>query len=159
VFPRELERRMGDKLGLAQPTEADRSLVEDVLQLLAAERVDYPIFWQRLTRHVAGAPADSVRDLFIDRAGFDAWLARYTQRLAQQGGDPAARMRLANPRFVLRNHLGELAIRQAREGDFSGVAELASVLQSPFAEHPQRVEAFTGFPPDWASSIEISCSS
>ena len=31
-------------------------------------------------------------------------------------------------------------------------------LQSPFDESPQSA-GFAGFPPDWASTIEISCSS
>jgi len=60
---------------------------------------------------------------------------------------------------VLRNHLGELAIRQAREGDYTGVQRLLSVLHAPFDEHPAHEAEFAGFPPDWASTIEISCSS
>jgi uncharacterized protein YdiU (UPF0061 family) len=67
-------------------------------------------------------------------------------------------MLAANPKYVLRNHLGELAIRAARQKDFSVVAALLNVLQSPFDEHPQS-ETFAGFPPDWAAGIEISCSS
>jgi uncharacterized protein YdiU (UPF0061 family) len=59
---------------------------------------------------------------------------------------------------VLRNHLGELAIRAARQKDFSVVADLQKVLQTPYDEHPQ-YESFAGFPPDWAAGIEISCSS
>jgi uncharacterized protein YdiU (UPF0061 family) len=35
---------------------------------------------------------------------------------------------------------------------------MLQVLQAPFDEHPQ-YEAFAGFAPDWASGIEISCSS
>ena len=63
-----------------------------------------------------------------------------------------------NPKFALRNHLGEQAIRQAHTKDFSGVATLQRLLASPCDEHPG-FEAFADFPPDWASSIEISCSS
>jgi uncharacterized protein YdiU (UPF0061 family) len=59
---------------------------------------------------------------------------------------------------VLRNHLGELAIRRAREKDFSGVSVLLKLLETPYDEHPDH-EAEAGLPPDWASSIEISCSS
>jgi uncharacterized protein YdiU (UPF0061 family) len=67
-------------------------------------------------------------------------------------------MLAANPKYVLRNHLGELAIRAARQKDFGQVDALLRVLQAPFDEHPQ-YESFAGFPPDWASGIEISCSS
>jgi uncharacterized protein YdiU (UPF0061 family) len=49
-------------------------------------------------------------------------------------------------------------IQQAKIGDFSGIDQLLQVLSSPFDEHPA-FEHFAAFPPDWASSISISCSS
>jgi uncharacterized protein YdiU (UPF0061 family) len=67
-------------------------------------------------------------------------------------------MLATNPKFVLRNHLAELAIQQAQGQDYSGVAQLLHVLQTPFDEHPEH-ESLADFPPDWAASIEISCSS
>ena len=186
VFPRELEARMRAKLGLPTPHETDRELIEGVLKLLAQGRVDYTIFWRRLSQHVAasGAPplaapqtalppdgarppsggpsmvaADTVRDLFLDREGFDAWMRQYLQRLEPVDAATAATTMLrANPKYVLRNHLGELAIRQAKLGDFSMVTTLLRLVQAPFAEHPEH-EDLAGFPPDWASHIEISCSS
>lgn len=63
-----------------------------------------------------------------------------------------------NPKFVLRNHLGEQAIRAAKLGDFSKFQTLQRLLERPFDEHPGH-DAWADFPPDWASSIEISCSS
>ena len=63
-----------------------------------------------------------------------------------------------NPKYVLRNHLGELAIRAARQKDFSQVQTLLTVLESPFDEHAQ-LDVLAGFPPEWAGSIAISCSS
>ena len=159
VFPRELEARMRDKLGLLRADESDRALIEDILGLLARDRVDYTIFWRRLSRHVAGDGADPVRDLFLQREAFDGWLRRYEARLAGDSrAGAAARMLRTNPKYVLRNHLGELAIRQAKLGDHSGVEALLALARSPFDEHPGQ-EDKAGFPPDWASQIEISCSS
>mgnify|MGYP000128992632 CR=1 FL=1 len=159
VFPRELEGRMRAKLGLADAQPGDRELIEDVLKLLAKDRVDYSIFWRRLSGRVAGQSADTVRDLFLDRTAVDPWLLQYSERLTPNGrGLAADLMRKTNPKYVLRNHLGELAIRQAKEKDNSGVATLLGLLQAPFEEHPDH-EAMAGFPPDWASQIEISCSS
>jgi len=123
--------------------------------------VDWTIFWRRLSHHVAGQDVSQVRDLFIDPAAIDAWLAAFAARRAAQAvspGEAAAGMLRANPKFVLRNHLGQMAIDQARQKDFTGVARLQAVLESPFEEHPGH-EDLAGFPPDWASSIEISCSS
>ncbi len=159
VFPDELEARMRAKLGLAQGESADRELIQAILKLLAQDRVDYTIFWRRLSHHVAGSTTEAVRDLFLDRAAFDAWLLQYSERLrAAEPGQAASLMLEANPKFVLRNYLGEQAIEQAKLMDFSGVDTLLSLLQTPFDEHPE-LERYAGFPPDWASSIEISCSS
>ncbi len=159
VFPAALEARLRAKLGLRQTESDDRGLIEGALRLLATERVDYTIFWRRLCDYTADGQAAPVRDLFLDRAGFDAWLRQYEARLAREdAAAAAATMRQANPKFVLRNHLGELAIRQARQKDFSGVAKLLALLEHPYDEHPGH-EAEAGFPPDWAASIAISCSS
>ena len=70
----------------------------------------------------------------------------------------AMQMLQVNPKYVLRNHLGELSIRQAKNGDYSMVQSLLKVLQSPFEEHPEH-EAWAALAPDWAADIEISCSS
>jgi serine/tyrosine/threonine adenylyltransferase len=51
-----------------------------------------------------------------------------------------------------------LAIRQAKLGDHSEVEALLTLVQAPFEEHPGH-EDKAGFPPDWATQIEISCSS
>jgi uncharacterized protein YdiU (UPF0061 family) len=162
VFPRELEARMRAKLGLADAREGDRELAEAVLQLLAKDRVDYTIFWRRLSHHVAGTGgSEPVRDLFLDRESFDAWLRQFEARLDGQGVDRAGaglQMLRTNPKYVLRNHLGELAIRAARQKDFSEVETLLALVQSPFDEHPAH-DGKAGFPPDWATHIEISCSS
>jgi uncharacterized protein YdiU (UPF0061 family) len=159
VFPAELEARMRAKLGLRQVQPDDRALIDGILKLLAQDRVDYTIFWRRLSHFAADGKAEPVRDLFLDRPGFDAWLLQYSERLAQYGKGQSANLMLnTNPKFVLRNHLGELAIRQAREKDFAGVASLQALLENPFGEHPG-FEAQASFPPDWAATIEISCSS
>ena len=63
-----------------------------------------------------------------------------------------------NPNVVLRNHLAEVAIRQARSGDFSEVERLRQALARPFDEQPEP-SAYADFPPVWANQIEVSCSS
>jgi uncharacterized protein YdiU (UPF0061 family) len=54
--------------------------------------------------------------------------------------------------------LGEEAIAKAKLKDFSGVETLLTLLQTPFDEHPG-FDAYAALPPDWATEIEISCSS
>ena len=174
AFPRALGDAMRAKLGLTgalapeQLREADWTLVEDLLQLLASERVDYTIFWRRLSQAMAagdgasdsaGVAWQAVQDLFLDRARWQAWRDRYRQRVGDAPPQTlGATMLRTNPKFVLRNHLAEMAIRQAREGDFSEIDRLLHVLHTPFDEHPD-MEGHAGFPPDWAGQLEISCSS
>ena len=123
--------------------------------------VDFTIFWRRLSHWVRTQDAadHTVRDLFLDRVGFDAWLLSYLELLAQYPRAITAEMMLkTNPRYVLRNHLGAEAIQAAKRKDFTVVAALLKVLERPYDEHPEYA-AWADFPPDWASSIEISCSS
>ena len=145
----------------APQEEADPAtpVVGQLLQLLAAEQVDYTIFWSRLSGAAASGQYDAVQDLFVDRAAFGAWLLTYQELLVQAGVAPAADlMHKTNPRFVLRNHLGETAIRAAQAGDAGVLQQLQAVLAAPYDAHPAHSD-WAGFPPDWASSISISCSS
>ena len=159
VFPDAFMAQMHKKLGLTQAQAPSEALVEPLLQLLAQNAVDYTIFWRRLSHAVAEGQFEPVRDLFADRAAIDAWLLSYSELLALEDKALAADLMLnSNPKFVLRNHLGEQAIRAAKGGDFSELATLQRLLERPFDEHPGH-EAYADFPPDWASSISISCSS
>jgi len=163
AFPAALDQRMRDKLGLTGVQAGDRDLVEDLLQNLQQDRVDYTVFWRRMSlavresSHLSHA-FDPVRDLFLHRDAFDIWCSRYLARLGASRVNAGDAMLRTNPKFILRNHLGELAIRQAKEGDFAMVQDLLQVLQAPYDEHPAH-EAWAGLAPEWASSIEISCSS
>lgn len=170
IFPIALDALMRAKLGLASDRPEDRALIEDLLQLMAATRVDYTQTWRRMAgvRSVEGLEAAQaagpVRDLFVDRAAFDAWLTRYTARLRVESSDDLARQRRMNrinPAVVLRNHLAEEAIRAAQDGRPEVLQELARLLRQPFDESPGDpawVHA-TALPPDWAAGLEVSCSS
>ena len=164
LYPDYHDVRMREKLGLSDAQANDRTLVQDLLSLMDKDRVDYPLFWRRLSHAVGESSASNkafepVRDLFIHRDLIDTWLQSYEDRLANLDKNNVSKAMLkVNPKFVLRNHLGELSIRQAKDGDYSMVQSLLKVLQTPFDEHPEH-EAWSGLAPEWASDIEISCSS
>ncbi len=163
AFGKAYLERMAAKFGLPPGSET-AGLVMDALQLLAQNRVDYTIFLRRLCDFdsrpdAANAP---LRDLILDRAAFDAWASRYAAAQRQQGSVDAERataMRSVNPKYILRNHLAEIAIRRAAdERDYSEVNRLHALLTRPFDEQPEH-EAYAAEPPDWARKIEVSCSS
>ncbi len=163
VFPQALLNAMRAKLGLQSARDEDRQLADDLLRLMAAERTDFSICFRRLCSfdRAASAANTPLRDLFIDRVAFDAWAERYRARLQAEmsvDADRLLRMKQCNPKYILRNHLAEAAIQQARKGDFAEVNRLLKVLQRPFDEQPES-EADAAFPPDWAQQLEVSCSS
>jgi uncharacterized protein YdiU (UPF0061 family) len=154
---------MRAKLGLALAQDGDKELLDDLLALMAGERVDMTIAFRALSQfdRGAGATPAAFRDHFIDRAAADAWGGRYLRRLeAEARPEPERRaaMDRANPKFVLRNHLAQEAIEKAGAGDFGAVRELHEVLRRPYDEQPGR-ERHAAQPPDWARHIEVSCSS
>ncbi|MGN6085892.1 protein adenylyltransferase SelO [Trinickia sp.] len=158
-----LEARFQAKLGLGELREGDAALADRLLALMHASRADFTLTFRGLasvSKQDASGDA-AVRDLFLDLPGIDGWLADYRARLAAEPIDDAARraaMNRVNPKFVLRNHLAETAIRHAKEKDFSEVERLASVLRRPFDEQPEH-ESYAALPPDWAGTLEVSCSS
>ena len=183
LLPRDLGDAMRAKLGLTgalapeSEREADWTLVEDLMQFMASEKVDFTRFWRQLSQavvqqsHAAAVAQPSqtadltpqgwrtVTDHVLDRPRLLAWLDRYTARAGQEHFAAMGQQMLrTNPKFVLRNHLAETAIQQAKAGDFSEIETLHHLLQSPFDEHPG-FEAYADVPPDWASQLEISCSS
>ncbi len=163
IFPAALEAKMLAKLGLTESNPDNKALIESTFKLLAANKVDYTTFWRMLCSFTPNSGHEALRDLFFDRESFNAWVLHYSELLAPEsiGLEPDFRaklMRKSNPKYVLRNHLGEQAIRAAKLKDFAPLIDLLEVLQTPFDEHPDH-RALADLPPDWASSIEISCSS
>ncbi|MGY4829462.1 protein adenylyltransferase SelO [Sphaerotilaceae bacterium SBD11-9] len=163
TFTQALEQKMRAKLGLAAAQEGDREIIDGFLKRMAADKSDFSITFRRLAQFstAAGANNDAVRNMFIDREAFDGWAAPYAERLRAEGSidaERALRMNSVNPKYVLRNHLAETAIRQAQQGDFTETQRLLKVLEQPYDEQPEH-SAYADFPPEWAQSIEVSCSS
>ena len=153
------------KFGLKTVQADDTTLFDALFAILPG--VDFTLFFRRLgdlrVRPSQPLPeADAaLRDMFIDRAAFDAWAQQYRRRLQAETGDDATRrldMHAVNPKYVLRNYLAQVAITSAQAKDFSELARLQQVLQKPFDEQPE-FERYAALPPDWASHLEVSCSS
>ena len=168
-YSRAIDEVYHAKLGLATLQPGDEALITGLIELLNANHTDWTLFWRRLAtlRTDAAVPQDdaAVRDLVVDRAAFDAWAASYRARLVSEASvdaERATRMNRVNPKYVLRNHLAETAIRRARgeEGprDFREIARLLAILSRPYEEQPEH-EAYAGAPPEWAQSLHLSCSS
>ncbi len=152
---------MRRKLGLNESRPEDRELSVQFLDLLMKNSADYTRSFRALSSISGDDSRPALRDDFVDREAFDAWLARYQARLAAEGSQDAermARMQAANPKYILRNYLAQIAIEKAEAGDYSEIEKLRLLLQRPFDEQPEH-ENYAALPPDWGKHLEISCSS
>ncbi|MGQ0530705.1 MAG: protein adenylyltransferase SelO [Panacagrimonas sp.] len=162
VYAQAVLARWCAKLGLREVREGDRDLANGLLNILDRGKNDFTRCFRRLAEVSAqDQTAPALRDEITDIAAFDAWLVQYRARLLEETLDPAerrAQMHAVNPKYVLRNHLVQIAIQQAQDGDVSEVDRLFNLLSRPYDEQPEQ-EAYAAAPPDWARQISVSCSS
>jgi uncharacterized protein YdiU (UPF0061 family) len=163
-FARAIDTLLHAKLGLDSVREEDdRALFDSMFTLMHENHVDFTHFFRKLGALQVEAPATDapLRDMFIDRDAFDRWAVSYRARLRAENSVDTARslqMNKVNPKYVLRNYLAQVAIEKAQNKDFSEVAKLLAILEHPFDEQPGN-EQYAALPPDWASHLEVSCSS
>ena len=163
AYDDKLDALLHAKLGLREKMEDDGALIDALFTLLQDNHPDFTLFFRRLGELRLDEPETDapLRDLFIDRAAFDAWARQYRARLRREHSEDAERraaMHKVNPKYVLRNYLAQIAIEKAQDKDFSEVARLLAVLERPFDEQPEH-ERYAQLPPDWANHLEVSCSS
>ena len=163
AFSRRMDELLHAKLGLATFSDDDQGLFDAMFKLMQDNHVDFTLFFRQLGKlRVDDRDGDTViRDLFIDREAFDTWALAYRKRLQLENSDDGTRkeaMDLTNPKYVLRNYLAQVAIEKAQQKDFTEIARLLAVLEKPFDEQPGN-EHYAALPPDWASHLEVSCSS
>ena len=149
------------KLGLSGEREGDTSLIQDLLDRMAANKADFTLTFRRLCDAAASPEADGpVRDLFVDPTVYDEWAVRWRLRLEEEKQDGSARqaaMRRINPAFIPRNHRVEAVIEAAvTDRDFTRFEELLTVLSAPYEDQP----AFTPYadpPPPGQGSYQTFC--
>ena len=151
------------KLGLVNAQAEDIELIERLLRLMHDARVDFTKLFRELADINTNAPINQIeaRNDFIDRDAIDQWFRDYIARLQAESSvdaDRKQRMNVVNPKYILRNHLAQAAIEKAQQQDFSEVAKLLSILETPFDEQEQYEEYANSPPPD-LEFIEVSCSS
>jgi len=163
IFIKNYLKLMRQKLGLSESHQEDQPLLEELLNLMKIDNVDYTILFRRLCDFDSEDINNNlaIRDIFMHREQFDQWATQYQQRLLKESDADSQRsikMKQVNPKYILRNYMAEVAINKAEEKDYSEIDRLFKLLQNPFDEQPEN-ENYAGFPPEWAQEISVSCSS
>ena len=174
TFQQSWQRALAQKLGLASlDRPGDEELTADLFKALEEAETDFTLFF----RNLAAVPLDSSLDdaalvaplqrAFYEKkhTGMAAWLRRYIARAKQEGVAVATRtqrMNAANPKYVFRNYLAQLAIDALEKGDASVLERQMKVLERPYDEQPAHDE-LAERRPEWARTragcSALSCSS
>ncbi len=133
----EMEKMWSKKLGLIH---FDASLVDEMLQLMAHSKVDYTIFFRRLSN--IPDKADDLKESFyvpcseqIDEK-WSRWLKRWHDHIRSRGDHKklSTEMKQVNPKYTWREWLIAPAYEDAEQGDYRLIEELQSVLDNPYEE-------------------------
>lgn len=140
-------RIFAGKIGIADPVEDDRTLINDLLNLMAKDGADF-------TNSFANLSAANAQDEFADRDAFMAWKARWETR---QSPDTPDIMAAANPRIIPRNHQVEQVIQAGRDGDFAPFHALLQAVTTPFATLTDTTAPFARAPSQTERVIQTFC--
>ena len=127
-------KRMSAKLGFDRTEGDDLDLVNELLQAMDGQDVDFTALFRRLADGVRGDPG-AARALFNDPTAFDTWLDRWLARLAREDESAvsrAAAMDRVNPVYIPRNHKVQEALDAATDSDLEPFRRLLTVLARPF---------------------------
>tara|TARA_X000000368_G_scaffold317380_1_gene254776 strand:- start:2919 stop:4448 length:1530 start_codon:yes stop_codon:yes gene_type:complete len=152
-------RMWSEKLGLGNFEEGDDNLISDLTSMLQLTETDMTIFF-RLLSTIEKPEVDHLRPCFynegeIPSEEWNAWLARWWDRV--DGAPERTAMLQANPKYVLRNWMAQLAIDAAEKGDYSVAIELYEMLKNPYDEQPGHEDKWFSKRPEWARN-RIGCS-
>ena len=154
-----------EKLGLDEFSTGDDKLITELTALLQSVETDMTIFF-RLLSSIKEPEISHLNYAFysgenIPKQEWNVWLNKWWSRVKQNPNQE--KMKLANPKYVLRNWMAQLAIDAAEGGDYSVAIELYELLRNPYLEQPEYEEKWFKKRPEWArhrvGCSMLSCSS
>ena len=153
------------KLGLGELKSGDEELITELTSILQIVETDMTILL-RLLCSIDEPEVSQLEFAFYDPDNipvdeWNGWLGRWWSRV--DGEPEREKMKLANPKYVLRNWMAQLAIDAAEKDDYSVANELYELLRSPYEEQPDHEQEWFQKRPEWArhrvGCSMLSCSS
>ena len=138
-----IENMWAKKIGLVN---YDESLVSEMLELMYLSKVDYTIFFRKLS-HIPDQIKDLKESFYLPtseqiNAKWNRWIERWKTRITNTGDSRAisSRMKLINPKYTWREWQIATAYEKAEERDYSLIKELQNVLTNPYDEQSSEIE-------------------
>jgi len=158
-------RMWAGKLGLEGFSAGDEGLVTELTSILQRAETDMTVFF-RLLSTIRRPDVDHLRFAFynedtIPEDEWNDWLGKWWDRVNEEPDQE--KMRRANPKYVLRNWMAQLAIDAAEKEDYSVAMELYELLKRPYDEQTEFERLWFNKRPEWArhrvGCSMLSCSS
>ena len=154
-----------DKLGFDIFKSEDEEIITELISILQTVETDMTIFFRLLSK-IEKPNVEYIRYAFYDEEkipdnDWNNWLNKWWNRV--KGKPDRDKMRLSNPKYVLRNWMVQLAIDAAEKEDYSVAEEINELLKRPYDEQPEYEDKWFMKRPEWArhrvGCSMLSCSS
>lgn len=163
-------KMMCEKLGLDLHEMIEGEFITQLEDYLEASQLDMTIFFRLISRNetlsfesfwavIEESTYLDERALLKQKVQWERWFERYSTFLTTEKmpvEQRSAKMKLVNPKYVLRNYMAQLAIDEAEKGNNNLVDELYELLLKPYDERPE-MEKWFAKRPDWAMN-KVGCS-
>jgi len=134
---------MSAKIGIKNPTEEDKLLIDELLSMMEKYEADYTNSFVSITKNAFEELS------FYKTDEWDEWFKKWTRALGYRQLDIIERINLmkkSNPVIIPRNHIVEEALTlAAKQNDYSLYNIVLEKLQKPFDYLVKHEEKFTKF--------------
>ncbi|KAH3838616.1 protein adenylyltransferase SelO-like [Dreissena polymorpha] len=155
-------------------TESDEKLVAVLLKIMQDTKADFTMSFRELSEirlsELETFPFNASMSQqywalprLENHELFGEWLKLYQQKLTESDIKDEKRrkvMMMTNPRYILRNWIAQVVIKQTENGNFDEIHEVLSILRDPYKYNViAEKKGFAGPPPEWSRLLKVSCSS
>jgi len=142
---------MYKKLGIIEPIEKDKILVDSLLELMNNYKSDYTNTFAALTLNKES------NDALFKSNNFLEWRKQWKNRInyANDSLKISNLMKAQNPLIIPRNHLLELALENTKSGNFDEFDELLASITKPYNYRPNY--SFQTVPEGFDDSYKTFC--
>ena len=149
IYTKKWYKMMFDKLGINNPKEEDKVLIDDLLELMELKKADYTNTFAALT--MSTYPKNS---LFKSHE-FKSWENKWKNRVKYNENSYNI-MKDSNPIYIPRNHLVESALESAVRGNKEEFNKLLEVMSNTY-NYDVKHEKLQSVPKDFDKYYKTYC--
>jgi len=159
VYLNLMSKRLG--LNVSKSGDSNLSLVEELEGALEVAKMDYNVFFYRLSKLQSFEDITSITDIAMFRQPIVEWFESYKKVCENEGSSFEKRNKImskVNPKYTIKNYMLQEAIMKAHDEDYSLVNDLLNIAQNPFDEH-ENFEKYANPTLNEHANLQLSCSS